>query len=149
MVPPSCRGKCMDLKHGMLLRACGGFWGERTMKKFSFYSLGQASTPTQLGLSPELTKPSYSKNKKDLLNPGPAHNPSPQTLRAHTFKSTLFFFIIIIKSWNTVISDPKCPKTSKRKRTYWHLTYFWISQVSSRTILDNLNALRTHRPKLW
>ena len=38
------------------------------MKKFSFYSLGQASTPTRLGLSPELTKPSYSKNKKDLLN---------------------------------------------------------------------------------
>ena len=149
MVPPSFWGKCMDLKHGMLLRACGGFWGERTMKKFSFYSLGQASTPTQLGLSPELTKPSYSKNKKDLLNPGPAHNPSPQTLRAHTFKSTLFFFIIIIKSWNTFISDPKCPKNSKRKRTYWHLTYFWISQVSSRTILDNLNALRTHRPKLW
>ena len=58
----------MDLKHGMLLRACGGFWGERTMKKFSFYSLGQASTPTRLGLSPELTKLSYSKNKKDLLN---------------------------------------------------------------------------------
>ena len=38
------------------------------MKKISFYSLGQASTPTRLGLSPELTKPSYSKNKKDLLN---------------------------------------------------------------------------------
>ena len=93
------------------------------------------------------------KKQKRLTKPGPAHNPSPQTLRAHTFKSTLFFlifyFIIIIQSWNTFISDPKCPKTSKRKRTYWHLTYFWISQVSSRTILDNLNALRTHRPKLW
>lgn len=116
MVPPSCRGKCMDLKHGMLLRACGGFWGERTMKKFSFYSLGQASTPTRLGLSPELTKPSYSKNKKDLLNPGPAHNPSPQTLRAHTFKSTLFFFYYYYKKLEHIYIWSQVSKNFKAKK---------------------------------
>ena len=116
MVPPSCRGKCMDLKHGMLLRACGGFWGERTMKKFSFYSLGQASTPTQLGLSPELTKPSYSKNKKDLLNPGPAHNPSPQTLRAHTFKSTLFFIYYYYKKLEHIYIWSQVSKNFKAKK---------------------------------
>ena len=116
MVPPSFWGKCMDLKHGMLLRACGGFWGERTMKKISFYSLGQASTPTRLGLSPELTKPSYSKNKKDLLNPGPAHNPSPQTLRAHTFKSTLFFFFNYYKKLEHIYIWSQVSKNFKAKK---------------------------------
>lgn len=70
------------------------------------------------------------KKQKRLTKPGPAHNPSPQTLRAHTFKSTLFFlifyFIIIIQSWTHLYLIPSVQKlqSEKERIDIWHIFGF-------------------------